>query len=128
MEKKEKEKMFQQLNQKDLDLANARAELLLLQEQLNFTNQKIQDSLKGLPDPIIDYISDKVIRGIGGLPDVLGFTDRSIMRRFNRFREHLDTEFLEDMQEYNLINNEGELSLRGVKTIRRVATLKVGGH
>lgn len=106
----EKEKLLSEIQKKDEAYSQARRELFMLKRNLDDVELENND----IPKRLERYIANKAI-------DIFGLrcTDLDIKKNYSKFYEILHEQAIEEMREFNLLDNNNELTRKGERFINR---------
>lgn len=106
----EKETLLSEIQKKDEAYSQARKELFMLKRNLDDAELENND----IPKRLERYIANKAM-------DIFGSrcTECDIKKNYNKFYEILHEQAIEEMREFDLINNHNELTRKGARFISR---------
>jgi hypothetical protein len=123
LEEHEKQKLFEQLAQKDAELLRTRDELQFLRRRLDRTQRLSEDDESTpVPQGITRYIAREVVPKLGR--EVISVGPRTIVRaRFAKVKDQLLPDFLEDAEKLG-ITEDGALTDLGIRVLRNAVRFK----
>ncbi len=112
LQENEKQRMFSEMESKEKELMEARKELGRLQSEI-----RDAEFSEDVPHRLIRYIEDNL--GFLRSSKYLNAPSNVIQRRFDQIKEDFHSEAIEDMKRSGLIDEDGDLSRKGISFIRR---------
>lgn len=106
----EKETLLSEIQKKDEAYSQARKELFMLKRNLDDAELENND----IPKRLERYIANKAMNIFGSR-----CTECDIKKNYNKFYEILHEQAIEEMREFDLINNHNELTRKGARFISR---------
>jgi hypothetical protein len=126
LQEEEKKALFQQLAEKDSEVAKTRAEIEFFRRRLERAEIQRGTTLEDLPPRLFAFIKAEVVPALGG--DVAMGMPRSLLRRrFSEIRDKFPHEFLDEAKVHGLVDEENDLTMKGAMVISAATRRKENG-
>jgi hypothetical protein len=126
LQEEEKKILFQQLAEKDSEVAKTRAEIEFFRRRLERAEIQRGTTLEELPSRLLSFIKEQVIPALGG--DVAMGMPRSLLRRrFSEIRDKFPPGFLDEARAHGLVDDDNDLTMRGTMVISAATRRRENG-